>query len=82
MARKKALVIGGLGVIGRRLVSEFCDLDWDVVALSRRSPDFPTRATFIAVDLLDRGEAGRSWRTSTRSTDTRGLEEDTWRIRH
>ena len=53
-ARKKALVIGGVGVIGRNLVNLLSGLpEWDIVALSRRSPDFPTRAQFISVDLLD-----------------------------
>ena len=34
--------------------------DWDeVVALSRRDPDFETTATFIGVDLLDRAQAER-----------------------
>ena len=56
MAKNKALVIGGVGVIGRRLVQELCaSPDFgDVVALSRRSPDFETTARFISVDLLDR----------------------------
>lgn len=57
MAGKKALVIGGLGVIGRRLVQHLSDLpDWDIVAVSRRAPDFESRARFISVDLLNRTE--------------------------
>jgi nucleoside-diphosphate-sugar epimerase len=61
MARRKALVIGGLGVIGRRLVQELgAHPEWDeVVAMSRRDPDFETTATFIGVDLLDRAQAER-----------------------
>ena len=59
MSEKKALVIGGLGVIGRRLVGELSDQGWAVVALSRRRPDFETRASFIAVDLLDRAATAR-----------------------
>ena len=58
MMHHKALVVGGLGVIGRRLVEELATLaDWDIVALSRRRPDFDSRARFIAVDLLDRAAA-------------------------
>jgi nucleoside-diphosphate-sugar epimerase len=58
MAKKKALVIGGLGVIGRRLVQHLSDLpDWDTVAVSRRAPDFESRAKFISADLLDRADA-------------------------
>src|SRR5262245_37213816 len=53
-ATKKALVIGGLGVIGRRLVEHLSTLpDWEIVAVSRRKPDFDSRAAFISVDLLD-----------------------------
>jgi len=57
MERKTALVAGGLGVIGRNLVNHFAALDeWDVIALSRRSPDFESRARFIPVDLLNRAD--------------------------
>ncbi len=58
MPSKKALVIGGLGVIGRRLVEELCSNEaWEVVAVSRRSPDFETRARYLSIDLLDRAAA-------------------------
>jgi nucleoside-diphosphate-sugar epimerase len=30
--------------------------DWDVIGISRRAPDFPTSARFLAVDLLDRSD--------------------------
>jgi nucleoside-diphosphate-sugar epimerase len=53
--RKRALVVGALGVTGRNLVRHLGTLeDWDILALSRRAPDFDTRATFVSVDLLDR----------------------------
>ncbi len=56
--RNTALVVGGAGVIGRNLVGHLSALpDWDVVALSRRSPDFVSRAQFISVDLLDPEQA-------------------------
>ncbi len=55
MAKKKAVVVGGLGVIGRNLINHLSqDETWDLVGLSRRAPDFETRAEFISVDLLDR----------------------------
>ena len=55
MANRKALVAGGLGIVGRALVQHLDTLDdWDIVALSRRAPDFDTRARFISVDLTDR----------------------------
>ncbi len=58
MADKKAVVVGALGVIGRNLVSYLEPRDdWDIVGLSRRPPDFDTRAEFISVDLLERDQA-------------------------
>ncbi|MBO6561433.1 MAG: SDR family oxidoreductase [Nisaea sp.] len=58
MAKKKALVVGALGVIGRRLVQHLEEVGgWDIVGVSRRAPDFPTRAAHISVDLLDRADA-------------------------
>jgi nucleoside-diphosphate-sugar epimerase len=59
-ARKKAVVAGALGVSGRAIVNHLTGLgDWEVIGLSRRAPDFPTPARFLAVDLLDRGEVER-----------------------
>lgn len=53
--RNKALVVGGLGVVGRAAVEHLTSLpNWDVVALSRRAPDFATRAQFVSMDLADR----------------------------
>ncbi len=60
MERKKALVIGGLGVIGRNLIDHMATLDdWDIVAVSRRSPDkeMAAKAEFISCDLLDMASA-------------------------
>ncbi len=57
MARKTAVVVGSLGVIGRNLVHHLEPQDeWDIVGLSRRTPDFPTRMRAIAVDLLDEAD--------------------------
>src|SRR4029077_14483885 len=54
---KKALVAGALGVTGRALVNHLVALgDWEVIGLSRRSPEFPTTARYISVDLLNRSE--------------------------
>ncbi|MBI05547.1 MAG: NAD-dependent dehydratase, partial [Rhodospirillaceae bacterium] len=56
MARKKALIIGGLGVIGRNLINHMAELDdWNIVAVSRREPDaeMAAKADFISCDLLD-----------------------------
>jgi nucleoside-diphosphate-sugar epimerase len=58
MTKKKAVIVGGLGVIGRNLINYLTPFeDWDLVGLSRRAPDFDSRAEFIAVDLLDRADA-------------------------
>ena len=46
---------GALGVTGRASVNYLTSLsDWEVIGLSRRSPEFQTSAKYIAVDLLDR----------------------------
>lgn len=56
--KKQALVVGGLGVVGRTLLNHLAETpDWDVIGLSRRSPEFETSARFISVDLLDRMQA-------------------------
>jgi nucleoside-diphosphate-sugar epimerase len=58
MSDRKAVVVGALGVIGRNLVSHLSALDdWEIVGLSRRRPDFATRAEHISLDLLDRADA-------------------------
>ena len=54
---KKALVAGALGVTGRTLVNHLVSLgDWEVIGLSRRSPEFQSPAKYIAVDLANRAE--------------------------
>jgi nucleoside-diphosphate-sugar epimerase len=51
---KVALVVGALGVIGRNLIEHLSGLDdWEIVGLSRRAPDFKTKAQFISVNLHD-----------------------------
>lgn len=52
--KKKALVAGGLGVIGRNLVEHLATLDdWETIGLSRRPPPGDAAARYISVDLLD-----------------------------
>src|SRR5690606_10483860 len=62
MARSRvnrAVVVGALGVIGRNLVNYLeDDPDWEVIGLSRRSPDCETRAPFMSVGLVARADAG------------------------
>lgn len=58
MATKNAVVVGAVGVIGRAIVERLtADPEWDVVALSRRVPDFETTARHVSVDLRDRADA-------------------------
>lgn len=57
MERKTALVSGALGIVGRNLVMHLATRDdWNVIALSRRAPDFESSARWISVDLLDRSD--------------------------
>ncbi|MFM9857617.1 SDR family oxidoreductase [Pseudoxanthobacter sp. M-2] len=54
MAKKKLVVAGAVGVIGRTVIAHFDTLDdWSVVGLSRSKPDFPMKAEHVSVDLLD-----------------------------
>ena len=57
---KTILVAGALGIIGRALI-EHCEdqPDLQLIGLARRTPEFKTRATFRAVDLLDRVDCER-----------------------
>jgi nucleoside-diphosphate-sugar epimerase len=58
MAKKKAVIVGGLGMIGRNTIQALeADGGWDIVGLSRRPPPFETSAEFISVDLLDPADA-------------------------
>jgi hypothetical protein len=52
--RKQALVLGATGVTGRSILRHLdCLPEWDVVAVSRRTPDSEGRYTHLALDLLD-----------------------------
>jgi nucleoside-diphosphate-sugar epimerase len=55
MARKKALVVGALGLVGRAVVEHLETLeDWDVIGVSRRKPDWETPTPFLSIDARDR----------------------------
>lgn len=52
--KRTALIVGGTGVAGRALLAHLTSLDdWDVIGVSRRRPDFQTRARWIEADLHD-----------------------------
>lgn len=76
MPPKRILIAGALGVIGRALV-DHCENDPDIelIGLARRRPEFPTRAEFRSVDLLDRADCERQLsdlETSATSSTPRG----------
>jgi nucleoside-diphosphate-sugar epimerase len=49
------LIAGALGLVGRAALELFeARGDVEVIGLARRTPDFATRARFLAVDLTDR----------------------------
>jgi nucleoside-diphosphate-sugar epimerase len=50
---KTVVAAGAVGVIGRGVLAHYETKGVDLVAVSRRAPDFPTRARHLAVDLLD-----------------------------
>jgi nucleoside-diphosphate-sugar epimerase len=47
------VIAGALGLVGRAALDRLEADGWTVIGLSRRSPDFPTRARFLPVDLTD-----------------------------
>src|SRR4051812_22163104 len=54
-AKNTALVLGGQGIIGRNLIHYLESREaWQIKAISRRVPDFKTRADFQSIDLLDK----------------------------
>ena len=53
--QRKVLVVGALGLVGRAVVEALeGQVGCEVVAVSRRQPDFPVRARFLQLDLTDR----------------------------
>jgi nucleoside-diphosphate-sugar epimerase len=54
MSKNVCIVAGALGVAGRALLEELeAAGDREIVALSRRTPDFAARAHFLAIDLTN-----------------------------
>ena len=57
MTKKKALIAGATGVVGRNLLRHLLKTaEWEIVALSRRTPDVQGNYEHIAVDLMNPGE--------------------------
>lgn len=60
MARNKILIVGALGTVGRPMLEHFEALpDWDVCGVSRRAPDFETRADWLPLDLRNADDCRR-----------------------
>ena len=60
MAKKTALVPGGMGITGRAIVELLeNDPEWDVIGVSRRAPNYATDAKFLSVDLSDPASQSR-----------------------
>lgn len=58
-AQKTALVVGATGVVGRNLLRQLtADEEWDVIAVSRRTPDIEADYQHVSADLLDPDDVG------------------------
>ncbi len=54
---KTYVVAGAVGVIGRAVLAYLDQQqDIEVIAVSRRAPDFPTKAKHVSIDLLDEAD--------------------------
>lgn len=66
MNHQTALVVGASGGIGQNLIQYLSELeDWEMVGLSRRKPDFRSKAQFISVDLLNQDDVQAKLRELT-----------------
>lgn len=66
---KTIVVAGAVGVIGRAILARYEERsDVRVIGLSRRKPEFSTRAEHISVDLLDEGDAVTKLATAAGAT--------------
>ncbi len=70
MQDRKYLVVGARGLVGRAVLSALeAEGRVEVIGLSRRRPDFPTRARWIPCDLTDRDAC----RTALSGTEMEGV---------
>jgi nucleoside-diphosphate-sugar epimerase len=54
MTHNKAVVFGALGLVGRAVIGALeAQTDWQIIGVSRRRPDFASRAEFVSLDLTD-----------------------------
>ena len=67
--KKTALVAGATGVVGRNILRHLSSQDdWDVIAISRRSPGIEGEYQHISVDLLNRQDCWDSFGSLHRVT--------------
>lgn len=66
---KTVVIAGAVGVIGRGVLAHYESKQGvDVIAVSRRAPDFPTRASHLAIDLNDRESCERMFAQASGAT--------------
>ena len=52
-AEGTVLIAGALGLVGRAALEHFeAQEGWDIVAMARRAPDFPTGARFLSAQAV------------------------------
>src|SRR5262245_25059852 len=57
MPNRKALIAGATGVVGRNLLRHLLEIGgWDIVTLSRRTPDVAGAYTHVSLDLMNAAE--------------------------
>ncbi|HYF58934.1 MAG TPA: SDR family oxidoreductase [Burkholderiaceae bacterium] len=69
MSGQVAVILGGTGMVGANM-AQLLDRTggWDTTIVSRRAPDFPTRARHLACDMSDPDECARVLGTLERTT--------------
>jgi nucleoside-diphosphate-sugar epimerase len=69
MTEKVAVILGGTGMVGANM-ARLLDAqgDWDVTIVSRRPPDFATRARHVVCDMSDRYDCERALGALQRTT--------------
>jgi nucleoside-diphosphate-sugar epimerase len=69
MAGQVAVILGGTGMVGANM-AQLLDRqgDWDVTIVSRRTPEFATRARHVACDMADPDDCARQLGALTRTT--------------
>lgn len=82
MGENTALVVGATGVVGRNLLKHLLSLEnWNVVSVSRRTPDVEGDYRHIGVDLLDPQDCRTKFATEQHITHvffSAYIEKETW----